>query len=182
MRTAEREQAFNDWAHARSAALVRSAYLLCGDWHAAEDHVQETLVKVYMAWPKVNDSVDGYARRTLVNVFLARKRLKSSGEYATDMSENPSAWGQTSDPSGGVINHLTLAAALAEVPKSQRAVLVLRYWEDMSVVQVAAVLKCSVGNVKSQAARGLSTLRTALQRQGIISTTLSDQLFNEGRS
>jgi RNA polymerase sigma-70 factor (sigma-E family) len=163
---AQLDEQFRAFARAQAAPLRRLGYLLCGDWHLAEDLVQTALVKLYRAWPRVQrrDSVDRYARQALVRCWLdERRRPWRRAEQRdgvlpdlADPAEDPAATGQ-----GAWTRDLVLRA-LAEVPPRQRAVLVLRYWEDRSVADTAAVLGCSEGNVKSQAARGLATLRAAL--------------------
>ncbi|HEX8626893.1 MAG TPA: SigE family RNA polymerase sigma factor [Catenuloplanes sp.] len=156
------EREFGDFVAARSDALCRFAYLLCGDWHRAEDTVQTALTKLYVAWKRVHDreAIDGYVRRIIVNVLASEGRLarfrreRLSGELP-DRADG-------SDFAVSAHDRMAILQALATVPPRQRAVIVLRYWEDQSLEQVAQTLGCSVGTVKSQAARGLSTLRQAL--------------------
>ncbi|TCO56029.1 SigE family RNA polymerase sigma factor [Actinocrispum wychmicini] len=155
----DRDTAFADYFAKRSDALRRTAYLLCGDWHRAEDLVQVTFAKLYLAWRRItrHEALDGYARQTLVRTFLSERRLgwfrkEKTGEQLTD----------TPVSDIGPEDRMVLLDALTRVPPGQRAVLVLRYWEDLSVEQTAALLKCSTGTVKSQAARGLQTLRDLL--------------------
>jgi RNA polymerase sigma-70 factor (sigma-E family) len=147
---------FSEYFAAHAHALRGTAYLLCGDWHRAEDITQTALTKLYLAWPKLarRDKLDGYARQIVVRTFLAEnRRLWRRREHLT--GELPEA-GQ---PAEDVAGRLAVAQALAGVPPRQRAVLVLRYWHDLSVEETAAALGCSVGTVKSQAARGLATVR-----------------------
>jgi RNA polymerase sigma-70 factor (sigma-E family) len=155
----DRNAEFADYSAKRSDAMRRTAYLLCGDWHRAEDLVQVTFAKLYVAWRRVtrHEALDGYARKTLVRTFLSERRLGwFRKERATDeLIETPAG-------DIGPEDRLVLLQALARVPPGQRAVLVLRYWEDMSVDETAKLLKCSTGTVKSQAARGLRTLRDLL--------------------
>jgi len=149
---------FVEFARAMSPRLRRTAFILCGDWHTAEDLVQVTLAKMFVSWRRISrrDAAPAYATRTLVNVYLADKRLKRAREVLTDrLPEHPI------EPSAPELRMVVLDA-LAALPPGARAVVVLRYWEDMSVEQVAAVLGCSAGNVKSQAARALSRLRAHL--------------------
>jgi RNA polymerase sigma-70 factor (sigma-E family) len=149
---------FVEFAAAVSPRLRRMAFLLCGDWHAAEDLVQTTLAKVFVSWRKIRrqDAEHAYAARTLVNTYLADKRLKRSEEILT--SRLPERSIQSPAPETRIV----VLNALASLPPKSRAVVVLRYWADLSVDQVAAVLGCSPGNVKSQSARALSKLRTVL--------------------
>jgi len=161
----DRDVAFEAYFTARSDAMRGTAYLLCGDWHRAEDLVQQTFTKLYRVWRRIqrHDALDGYTRQTLVRTFLSERRrgwfkYESVGSALTDRAA----------PSSGLADErLVLLEALAKVPPRQRAVLVLRYWEDASVEQTAAMLECSAGTVKSQAARGLATLRGLLEEERV---------------
>jgi RNA polymerase sigma-70 factor (sigma-E family) len=149
---------FIEFAEVTSPRLRRTAFLLCGDWHTAEDLVQTTLAKVFVSWRKIRrqDAAHAYAARTLVNTYLADKRLKRVAEVLTGrLPERPV---ESPPPELRIV----VLEALATLPPRGRAVVVLRYWEDMSVEQVAAVLGCSQGNVKSQSARALDKLRAVL--------------------
>ncbi len=159
----ERDDEFLAYARARSGALRRTAYLLCGDWHSADDLVQTTLTKLYVAWPRVQrrDDVEPYVRTVLLRTYLDERARKSSSEVV--VADVPDRAASTSD----VHDRLELMRALAGLPKGQRAVLVLRYWEDMDVASTAAALDCSEGNVKSQASRGLESLRRVLAERGV---------------
>ncbi|SCG43064.1 SigE family RNA polymerase sigma factor [Micromonospora halophytica] len=155
----DRDTAFAEYFAARSASMRGTAYLLCGDWHRAEDLVQTAFTKLYLVWNRVtrHEVLDAYVRQILVRTFLDERRRgwwrreRVGGEDA----ERPT-------PPDSPENRLVMLRALAAVPPRQRAVLVLRYWEDLSVDEVAALLGCSAGTVKSQAARGLDTLRGLL--------------------
>ena len=143
------ETEFVEFAEATSPRLRRAAFLLCGDWHTAEDLVQTTLAKVFVSWHKIRrqDAAHAYAERTLVNTYLTHNRLKRSGEVPTgNLPECPVE-------SPAPETRIVVLDALATLPPRGRAVVVLRYWADLSVEQVAAVLGCSPGNVKSQSAR-----------------------------
>ena len=149
---------FVEFATTASPRLRRMAFLLCGDWHAAEDLVQTTLAKVFVSWPKISrqDAEHAYAARTLVNSYLADKRRPRSTEVLTgDLPER-----RVQPP--GPETRIVVLDALATLPAKSRAVVVLRYWADLSVDQVADLLGCSPGNVKSQSARALSKLRAVL--------------------
>jgi RNA polymerase sigma-70 factor (sigma-E family) len=149
---------FTEFATAASPQLQRTAFLLCGDWHTAEDLVQATLAKVFVSWRRIRrrDAAHAYATRTLVNTYLTDKRLKRSGEILTgQLPDQP-------DQSEAPELRMVVLAALATLPPGARAVVVLRYWADLSVDQAAAVLGCSPGNVKSQSARALDKLRALL--------------------
>ncbi|MEU0515671.1 SigE family RNA polymerase sigma factor [Amycolatopsis sp. NPDC006125] len=145
---------------ARSVRALRTtAYLLCRDWHRAEDLAQAALLKLYLAWPRLShhDALDAYARRVVVRTFLAEnRRVRFRREHLTDAPPEPLS------PEPDVEQSVVLADALAAVPPRQRAVLVLRYFNDLSVDETARTLRCSAGTVKSQAARGLATLRQHL--------------------
>jgi RNA polymerase sigma-70 factor (sigma-E family) len=159
---AEQEREFTDYVTARSAAMGRTAHLLCGDWHRAEDLVQSVCVRLYAVWPRLRarDAVDGYVRKMLVRAYLNERRRPWRREQST--AEMPEV--ATSGGYGGVENRMVLLDALAGLPPKQRAVVVLRYWEDYSLDDAAAALGCSVGTVKSQSSRALATLRTRFDR------------------
>ena len=159
----DRDAAFEAYFAARSDAMRGTAYLLCGDWHRAEDLVQQTFTKIYLVWRRIqrHESMDSYTRKTLVRTFLSERRrgwfrYESVGSPTTD---------RVAPSSGLAEERLVLLEALAKVPPRQRAVLVLRYWEDASVEQTAALLECSAGTVNRQPARGLATLRGLLEEE-----------------
>ncbi|MGW7682903.1 SigE family RNA polymerase sigma factor [Kribbella sp. NPDC054772] len=161
----DRDAAFEAYFAARSDAMRGTAYLLCGDWHRAEDLVQQTFTKIYLAWRRIqrHEVMDSYTRQTLVRTFLSERRRGWFRHESVGSSET-----ERVTPSSGLADErLVLLEALAKVPPRQRAVLVLRYWEDLSVEQTAALLDCSAGNVKSQAARGLATLRGLLEEEKV---------------
>ncbi|WTE48956.1 SigE family RNA polymerase sigma factor [Streptomyces sp. NBC_01622] len=153
---------FDDFARSRQAHLRRSAHLLCGDWHLAEDLTQTALAKLYAVWRRVRqlESPDGYARRVLYRTFIDETRRRRWWERPGTPQEDVVA--PASDPD----LRLTLLDALRQLPPRGRAVLVLRFWEDQSVEATAAALGCSVGTVKSQTSRGLGTLRRILADSG----------------
>lgn len=153
----DRDIAFAEYFAARSSAMRATAFLLCGDWHRAEDLVQTTFTKLYLRWNRVqrHEALDPYVRKALVSAFIDEGRWgwwrrERPHEHRFERAAEP-------EPSD---DRVTLMRALAQVPPRQRAVLVLRYWQDLSVDDTAAALGCSPGTVKSQAARGLDTLRT----------------------
>jgi RNA polymerase sigma-70 factor (sigma-E family) len=164
----ERDSAFAEYFAARSDAMRATAYLLCGDWHRAEDLVQIAFTKLYLAWNRVarHEALDGYVRKVLVRAFIDERR---HGWWRRERVSHVPIEAPPSTPHGvgipdssthsGTEDRLMLLDALAKVPPRQRAVLVLRYWEDLSVDETAALLQCSTGTVKSQASRGLHTLR-----------------------
>ena len=149
---------FAEFASAASPRLRRMAFLLCGNWHTAEDLAQTTLAKVFAAWPRIRrqDAVHAYATRTLVNTFLADRRLRRSTEILTDrLPDRPSG-------GPGPENRIVVLGALATLPPRSRAIVILRYWADLNVDQAAAVLGCSPGTVKSTTSRALSRLKDTL--------------------
>jgi RNA polymerase sigma-70 factor (sigma-E family) len=149
---------FTSYLQAAFPRLRRTAFLLCGDWHAAEDLAQITLTKVFASWRRIlrSDAVDAYARKTLLNSYTAECRRKRHTEVvAAGLPERP-----VDEP--GPELRLAVLEALATLPPRARAVVVLRYWEDLSIEQTAAALGCSAGTVKSQSSRALDMLRPLL--------------------
>ena len=155
---------FREWAASARPRLRRTAFLLCGDWHLAEDLTQETLVGVYSVWRRVSASgpPDAYATRTLVNARRTQLRRPWRRESVVEVVPDRATTDRATPGGPGIEDRDRLLAALAELGASQRAVVVLRYWEDRSVEEVADVLGLSTGTVKSQAARGLTRLRRLL--------------------
>ena len=125
---------FTKFAAAEMARLRRTAYLLCGDWHAAEDLTQIALTKTLLAWRRISRHANAhaYAHRTLVNAYLGQRRTRKSSEVPMDRLPEPAAQQSTAEL------RVVLLAALAILPSHARAVVVLRYWEDLSIEQVAA--------------------------------------------
>ena len=158
------EGEFVAFAEACRPALRRTAYLMCGDWERAADITQEALVRVYVAWPRLEQDhgLRAYARRAVMSVAIEQSRKRSSSEVPTaDLRDRA-----VEDPAGHVIDRLLLMTALADLPPRQRACVVLRFYEDLSVEAVAEALGCRTGTVKSQTARGLEALRAAYVRHG----------------
>ena len=152
------EEEFVEFAEVMYPRLRRTAFLLCGDWHTAEDLAQTALAKVFVSWRKIRrqEAVHAYTHRVLINTYLAHKRLKRTGEFLTTRFPDRPAHAP------GPETRMLLLDALATLPPRARAVVVLRYWEDLSVQQAAEVLGCSPGNVKSLSARALNRLRAVL--------------------
>ncbi|MFJ9690623.1 SigE family RNA polymerase sigma factor [Kitasatospora sp. NPDC101183] len=150
---------FEEFAATRWRRLVRTAYLLTGDHHEAEDLVQATYAKAFRNWSRISrlDEPDAYIHRALVNNNLSRHRRRRVRQLLVPVL--PDREQAAGSGHREVEERSVLLQALAELPQRQRAVVVLRYWEDMSEARVAEVLGCSVGNVKSQASRGLAKLR-----------------------
>jgi RNA polymerase sigma-70 factor (sigma-E family) len=152
------ESAFRTFAVSRRPALRRTAYLMCGDWHQADDLVQTALTKLFVAWKRVrsDEQPDAYARRILTRCCLDDRRRPWRRESPVEvLHDAPTATRSTEDA-------LDLRVALDRLPARQRATLVLRFWADASVTETADALGCSEGTVKSQTARALSTLRALL--------------------
>jgi RNA polymerase sigma-70 factor (sigma-E family) len=156
------EQEFAEYFVARRDAVRRSAYLLCGDWHRADDFTQAAFVSLHRRWHKIRDraALDAYVRRTLVRAVIDESRRPWRRERFTD--EVPDVPADGPDIGDTVAVRSTLLGALRKVPPRQRAVLVLRFLEGLDVGGVAEALGCTEGTVKSQTARGLATLRTEL--------------------
>jgi len=154
----DRLEGFAEYAGARQRHLRRSAYLLCGDWHLAEDLTQMALVNLCRSWGRAQQAVslDAYAHTVLVNTFL---RYKRRYQRQVDRAAAYSSGQPDVAPADSPELRLSLQAALLQLPPRARAVVVLRFWEDMSVEATADALGCSVGNVKSQTSRALARLR-----------------------
>lgn len=143
----------------RAHSLRATAFLLCGEWHQAEDIAQAALLKLYLAWPRLQrrDALDAYARKVVLRTFLSERRRPWHRKEKVGEPPDVAAPGPPSTE-----HDLLVRQALAAVAPKQRAVLVLRFWDDLSVEATAAALGCSAGTVKSQTARGLATLRNRL--------------------
>jgi len=152
------EAGYREYVTHRLDGLRRTAFLLCGDWHLADDLVSTALVKLLRHWPRVSamDQPDAYVRRMLLRALLDERRRPWRRERPTDAVPDRAA--AVADPS----ERLAILAHLAELPPRRRAVLVLRYFCDLSVEDTAAALECTEGTVKSQTARALDTLRARL--------------------
>jgi len=152
---------FDEFMASRWPGLVRLAFGLTGDRWLAEDLAQTALASAYAAWWRVRraDDPDAYVRRILINASKRRFRGPRLSEQAGGPDDLPDP--AAGDPAGEVGERSALLAALAELPPRQRAVVVLRYAEDMSDAQVGALLGCSAGTVRSQAARALAKLRAS---------------------
>jgi len=146
---------FDAFVAARSSALLRTAYLLTHDHALAEDLLQTALTKAWFAWSRIETAPEGYVRKVLVNTYATWWRRKWNGEHAT--SDLPDA-GIESGTAAAEASH-DLWLAMDRLPRRQRAVVVLRYFEDLSESETAALLGCSVGTVKSQASKALAKLR-----------------------
>jgi RNA polymerase sigma-70 factor (sigma-E family) len=157
------EDDFHVYVSARLDRWRRTAYLLCQDWHTADDLVSITVTKLYRHWRKVRaaDNRDAYAQRVLSRTWLEELRRPSRREQA--QAELPeAAW---SNPDR-ITDRESLAQLLTALGPKQRAVVILRFYLDHSVEDTAAILGISVGTVKSQSARGLQILRAATLSPG----------------
>ena len=154
---AERDAAFTAFVEQATPSLLRTAWLLTGDHHAAHDLVQAALVRTYVAWPRVRpETALAYARRILVNERTDRWR-RTGAELAVATPPESAATAGSATEDRDVVVRL-----LATLPDQQRKVVVLRYYADLSEQATADVLNISVGTVKSAGSRGLATLRTQL--------------------
>ncbi|WP_127498957.1 SigE family RNA polymerase sigma factor [Actinoplanes solisilvae] len=155
---AARDEEFTQFVESAATRLRRSAFLMCRDWHLAQDLTQQTFTKMYAVWKRIRTgtNLDAYSRRVLMNlVFDQQKRRSGSEIVLAEMPEHP-------DGGSGLELHLTLVDALARLTVDDRAVLVLRHAEDQSVDTVATILGISVSAVKMRDARALARLRSLL--------------------
>jgi RNA polymerase sigma-70 factor (sigma-E family) len=158
---AQDEEEFTEFAATTIRRLRRTAYLMCGDWHRAEDAAQDALVKVYRRWNRIQrgEGLDSYAQRCVVTAVFDQSRKPWRREYLDDTNESAVV---TPDALRPVDDRLLVTQALAALPPSQRACVVLRHYADLSVEQTADILRISAGGVKSQTSRGLTRLREVL--------------------
>lgn len=161
------EQEFAKYFNARRDAVRRTAFLLCGDWHRADDLAQTAFVALHRHWRKVRDkqALDAYVRRTLVRAVIDESRRPWRRERFVDTMPEVDATVSGNghgDVGDGVATREALLGGLRRVPPRQRAVLVLRFLEGLDVSATAQLLGCTEGTVKSQTARGLDALRGAL--------------------
>jgi RNA polymerase sigma-70 factor, ECF subfamily len=156
---------FRQFVAGRSASLLRTAFLLVGDWAHAEDVLQASLTKTYLAWRRLGqlEAVEAYARRVVVNTATSWWRRRWHGERPTAVMPEQ----VQPDLAEQRAEREALWRHVRNLPVRQRAVLVLRFYEDMTEVETARVLGVSVSTVKSQCARALATLRARLATDGI---------------
>lgn len=156
------EASFVEFAGTARARLRRTAFLLCGDWDQASDFVQEGLIRVYVRWPRLerNGGELAYARKAVVSAFLDHSRRRSSTEIPAEPDDGLAS---EEDVASQVAAREALMGGLARLAPRQRACVVLRYFEDLSVAETAALLRCTEGTVKSQTSRALFSLRTMLE-------------------
>lgn len=158
----EDRRQFSEYFAARHDVVRRSAYLMCGDWHWADDLAQAAFIRLAAAWHKVRDreALDAFVRTCLVRAYLAetrrvwRRRERSFADLPEPAAADSDAEVAT--------RRLVFIRALGELPPRQRVTLVCRYYQGLDVAETAAALSCSEGTVKSQTARGLAALRRVL--------------------
>ncbi len=148
------QDSFEDYVNGRGRALLRFAYVLCHDAHLAQDLVQDALVKVHRRWDRV-DAPDAYLRRAIVNDFCSWKRRRASRDVVTDQL-----------PEHGVVadgpeDREAMWQLLAELPRQQRSVLALRFYEGLDDDSIARAVGCSAATVRSHASKALATLRAS---------------------
>ena len=161
MEREDRDTAFTDFVTSRSRALLSSAYLLTGDLQRGEDLMQTALLKAYLAWPRLREpaAAEAYVRRTMVTTSISWWRRRWRGEVPTArLPDRPRL-----DPSELVDGRSEMWPHLLALPPRQRVALVLRYYEDLPLAQVAELMGCSIGTVKSTTNRGLAALRARIE-------------------
>lgn len=158
-----RDAEFREFVRNRGTPLHQSAYLLCGDWHLADDVVQDTLIKAFEHWKRVQaaDNPEAYVRRILINEVRGRWRRRERSVPVAEFTDEPSV----SDATDDILRRDGLRKALFTLPLRQRATVVLRYLEGLSERETAAALGCSVGTVKSQSSRALANLKSFFTRK-----------------
>ncbi|MEV0632310.1 SigE family RNA polymerase sigma factor [Nonomuraea wenchangensis] len=151
----DRHEGFREFVLARQQALMRTAYLLVGDRHLAEDLLQSTLTNVARHWHKLaaGGSPEAYTRRALVNQYISWRRRPRFEVPSAEPPEQGVSYDEAT------LDRVVLRRALAKLTRKQRAVIVLRFWEDLTEAQTAEALGCSLGNVKSQTHHALARLR-----------------------
>lgn len=157
MRLTEVEAQFDGFVRRTSPRLLRAAWLLTGNWPSAEDLVQIAFEQAWPKWAKLPDDEQraAYVHRVLTNAFLRGRRRKWVGEIATPDLPEPAP----RDETDAVVLRIGVAAAVRRLPPRQRAVVALRYLADLTEVQTAAALGCSLGTVKRYHTRALTALR-----------------------
>lgn len=158
------QREFEEFVASGARSLRRTAYLLCGDWQRAEDATQDALVKVYVAWRRLDRTAGlrTYAHRAVTTAVIDQSRRSWRRELSTD--DLPE---QHTDPIDALDRRMSLKAALAELAPRRRACVVLRYFADLSVEETAAVLGITEGTVKSTTARALEQIRGSLVAAGL---------------
>jgi RNA polymerase sigma-70 factor (sigma-E family) len=150
-------ESFEAFVAARGPGLLRFAYLLSRDRHQAQDLVQEALSRTHRRWSRV-DQPDAYVRRAIVNDFLSWRRRRASSEVVTDAVPHTAAGGR--GHAAAQADRDAMWRMLAQLPRQQRAVLVLRFYEDLDDPTIAALIGCSPATVRAHASKALARLRT----------------------
>ena len=160
-------QEFAEFVATRSRQLIRLAYVLTGDQHTAEDLLQNALVKAAAHWGRIHTAPEAYVRRIMYReqINWLRHRARRRETAMAQVPETPAG-----DEAADVAARLALRDALLALPPRRRAVLVLRYLEDLPESQVAEIMGCSIGTVRSQSHRAVAQLRLALPSLGLTST------------
>jgi RNA polymerase sigma-70 factor (sigma-E family) len=160
----DEERRYTEYVSSRLPWLRKIGFLLCQDWHRADDLAQGTITKLYVHWGRASraDNLDAYVRTMLVREYLSHQRTAWASRV--DLGALPA---DRASFDGDHATRLAVRTALADVAPRQRAALVLRFYCDLSVEEAADVLRCSAGTVKSQTARGLDSLRRALDARQI---------------
>lgn len=156
---------FDEFVRSRGRALLRFAYVLSSDAYLAEDIVQEVLARMHRRWDKVTamDNAEAYVRTAIVRQFLSWRRRRASREAVRAEVPEPAG---IEEPQQQVLARDQMWQLLAELPRAQRAVLVLRFYSDLPDHEIAAVLGCGESTVRSQAARALARMRVILAGKG----------------
>jgi RNA polymerase sigma-70 factor (sigma-E family) len=162
----EEPEGFRAFVTARSPALLRSAWFLTGDGAAAEDLVQTALMKTWTKWPRIvrQDAPEAYVRRVMVSTYLTGRRRRWHRERPTAIVPDIA---EPTDAYAAVDLRTSMFSALSALPARQRAVVILRYFDDLTEAQTADIMGCSVGTVKSQTAKAFAALRGFPQLRGL---------------
>jgi RNA polymerase sigma-70 factor (sigma-E family) len=158
----EDRREFSEYFAARLDTVRRTAYLMCGDWHWADDLAQSAFIRLAAGWHRVRDrqALDAFVRTCLVRAYLAETRRVWRRRERSFAAPPDVAW--PDDSAEAATRRLVFARALGLLPPRQRVTLICRYYQGLDVAETAAALGCSEGTVKSQTARGLATLRGLL--------------------
>lgn len=154
---------FEPFAAGAATRLYRTAFLMVGDHHQAEDLAQDVLARVYVAWPRISGDPHGYAYRALANAVANQRRWRTRHPEQPLEPEHADGPGGSAWDDQVLLGH-DVRAALQQLPARQRMVVVLRYYADLTEVQTAQALNVSVGTVKSQHSRAITRLRELLGR------------------
>ena len=164
-----REAAFDEFVAARASSLFRTALLMLGDYQLAQDLLQESLVKTYVAWPRLRDvgKVEAYTRKVIVTTSTSWRRRNSFHERPTEALPD----GVVADVADLIAADVDLWTHVHALPSRQRAAVVLRYCQDLSEVETSELMGCSLGSVRRHASRGLAKLRERMGAQLTLPTS-----------